>query len=472
MMTALKTAKQKRKKIALTDRAIKAAKPDAERAYDTYDTVVPGLLLEVRPSGVKRLALLKRFPGSKNPTRRLIGQYGAITLEQARSTARRWLELVRAGIDPATEVERNRVAEARKQRHTFAHVVERYIAIEVIGPDPQHPRHRGHRKIRNALDILVALFGDRPVTDFDDDPEALMGPLELISRVGTDRAFLELGIRKKLLHPGRAEKGAPEQARSLFTFLRMVLNFAVEHGGFGLARSPISHIRKARRFGATVRREHTPTDEELAALMIAASRLPPPHCHVYRVLALSGLRLNEVAGAEFTEFDGDVWTIPAKRMKGRNGTARAHAVPLTKALKRIFDSIPRGVGGDFVFSTNGGDTAVVAGAAQLKATLDEEMLHALRQRAKARGEDAEKVTLRPWRNHDLRRAIKSGMAKLGVRDDVSEMILAHKRLGLQGVYDTYDRLPERRTALELWADHVASLLNPRPPNVVRMRRQK
>jgi len=458
-------------KTTLTDRAIKAAKP-AERAFDLHDSVVPGLLLEVRPSGIKRLALLKRFPGSKNPTRRLVGQYGAITLEQARATARRWLELVQAGIDPATEIERNRVAEARKQRHTFGHVVERYIAIEVIGPDPQHPRHRGHRKIRNALDVLVALFGNRPVTDFEDDPEALMAPLELIGRVGTDRAFLELGIRKKLLHSGRAEKGAPEQARALFTFLRMVFNFAVEHGGFGLARSPISHIRRARRLGATVRREHTLTDEELAALMIAVSRLSPPHCHVYRLLALCGLRLGEVARARWGEIGDELWTIPKERMKGRNGAARAHVVPLTRALKSIFDSVPRGTGGDFVFSANGGHAPIVAGAAQLKATLDGEMLHALRQRAKARGEDAEKVTLRPWRTHDLRRVVKSGMARLGVSDDVSEMILAHKRLGLQGIYDTYDRLPERRAALDLWADHVAGLIAPRAANVARIRRRK
>jgi Arm DNA-binding domain len=126
-----------------------------------HDAVVPGLLLEVRPAGIKRLALLKRFPGSRNPTRRLIGQYGAVTLEQALATARRWLELLQAGVDPATEAERARVIEARKRRHTFAHVVERYLAIEVIGPDSERPRHRGHRrKARNALDILVALFGE------------------------------------------------------------------------------------------------------------------------------------------------------------------------------------------------------------------------------------------------------------------------------------------------------------------------
>ena len=326
-------------KTALTDRAIKAAKPKA-RAYDKHDSVVPGLLLEVRPSGLKRLALLKRFPGSKNPTRRLIGQYGAVSLEQARTTARRWLELVQAGIDPATEVERARQAEARKRRDTFATVVERYIDIEVVGPDPERPRHRSHRKIRNGLDVLVALFGERPVTDFEADPELLMTPLEEIARLGTDRALVKLGRRKRLLRPGRAAKGSPAQARALFTYLNMVFNFAVEHAGFGLRRNPIAHIRKTRRFGKAVRREHALDDEEVAALWVGAGRLPASHRRAYRTLVLTGLRLNEVAQGRWNEIDGDVWTVPPERMKGRNGAARAHAVPIPKDLRKVLDEIP------------------------------------------------------------------------------------------------------------------------------------
>jgi integrase len=449
-------------KATLTDRAIKAAKPKT-RAYDMHDAVVPGLLVEVRPSGVKRLALLKRFPGSPNPTRRLVGQYGAITLEQARATARRWLELLQAGIDPATEAERARVTEARKRRHTFASVVERYVAIEVIGPDPKQPRHRSHRKLRNALDILVALFGERPVTDFEDDAEALMIPLEEIARVGTDRTLVKLGRRKKLLRPGRTAKPSPQQARALFTFLHMVFDFAAGHGGFGLKRNPIGHIRKARRLGAAVTRDHVLTDEELAALWIAAGQLPPSHRRVYRVLVLSGLRLNEAAGARWSEIDGDRWIIPASRMKGRNGKARAHAVPITRDLRKALDEIPPSERGEFIFPGRGG-TAV-------KALLADEMLHVLRERAKARGEDPGKIVLRLWRNHDLRRVIKSGLRKLNVADDVSEAVLAHKRAGLSGIYDVYDRWPERQAALEVWARYLAGLVNPQPANVLRLRRK-
>ena len=66
--------------------------------------MVPGFLVERRPPADKRRASLKRFPGSSNPPRRLVGHYGANTLEQARATARRWLELLQTGNDPATEV--------------------------------------------------------------------------------------------------------------------------------------------------------------------------------------------------------------------------------------------------------------------------------------------------------------------------------------------------------------------------------
>jgi integrase len=455
-------------RITLTDRGIRALRPKA-KPYDVSDAVVPGLAVQVQPSGLKRFVLIKRFAAAKNPTRRLVGIYGAITLEQARATARRWLELIQVGIDPAAETERARQAEVRKQRHTFRHVVERYIAIEVIGSNSEHPRHRNNYKMRNALDILVALFGDRPVTDFEDDPEALMAPLELIGQLGSDRALVKLGCRKKPLRPTRPARPSPEQARALFTFLHMVFNFAVEHGGFGLTRNPIGHIRRVRRLGATVRRDHTPTDEELAALVIAAGRLSPPHCYVYQALVLSGLRLREAAEARWGEVRDELWTIPASRMKGRNGVARTHVVPITNELRKLFDRIPRG-GGDFIFSVNGGRTPVATGGSQLKATLADEMLHVLRMRAKARGEDPAEVTLRPFRNHDIRRAVKSGMARLGVRDDVSEMVLAHKRSGLGGIYDTYDRIPERRIALEQWAAFVAGLIEPPSDKVVTLRR--
>jgi integrase len=449
-------------KTALTDRGIKAMRA-AGKAYDVHDAVVPGLSLNVLPSGLKRFVLLTRFPGAKHPTRRALGAYGALTLEAARNKARAWLELIVRGIDPAEEAERERRERERERQTTFGKVVEDYIEREVIGPTSDKPRQRNRAKICNALrDVLIPLFGERPITQLT--AEEVMGPIELIGRLGSDRALVKLGARKKLRRPGRAGRPSPEQARALFTFAGMVFNWAVEHGGYGLDRNPLDRIRKARRLGATVRREHTLSDEELAAFVLAIERLPAPHRQAYQVLLHSGLRLTEAVSARWSEFQGDNWIIGAARMKGKNsgaGQAKAHVVPLTTMLGKILASVPRGTG-DFVFSAKDGARPIASGSARFKTILDAEMLAILRQRAAARGEDPNKVVWRPWRNHDLRRSCRSTLARLRIDADTAEAVLAHRRPGVRGIYDQWERLPEKREALEAWSMFLADLLRPRP----------
>jgi integrase len=304
-------------KTALTDRAIKAMRK-AAKAYDVHDAVVPGLSLNVLPSGLKRFVLLTRFPGAKHPTRRALGPYGVLTLEKARTQARQWLELIGRGIDPAAQVEEEKRKRERERATTFASVCEDYITREIVGLNSERPRKRSAAKIKQAFaDVLVPLFGPRPITALTADE--IMRPIELIARLGTDRALVKLGVRKKPRRPGRKARPSPEQSRALFTFAEMVFNWAIDHGGYGLDRNPLERVSKTRRLGASVRRDHTLSDEELAALTLAIERLPAPHRQVYQVLLHSGLRLNETARARWDEIEGDNWTIPAVRMKGKDG---------------------------------------------------------------------------------------------------------------------------------------------------------
>jgi integrase len=457
-------------KTALTDRAIKAMRK-AARAYDVHDAVVPGLGLRALPSGVKSFVLVARYPGSSNPTRRSLGQYGEITLEAARGKARQWLELVARGVDPAAQVEEERRKRERARATTFGAVVEDYIRIEVYGPGGEkRPRHRGAAKIINALrDVLVPLFGHRPITELTADE--IMRPIELIGQLGSDRALVKLKARRQLRRPGRKRRPSPEQARALFVFCKMVLNWASEpDAGYGLDRNPLDRVRKARRLGSSVRRDHVLNDEELAAFTLAIERLPAPHRDVYRLLLHSGLRLGEAARVRWSEIEGDVWTIPAERMKGKNSEARAHVVPLTPVLRKIFAGVPRGSRGDYVFSVTGGAAPIAPGTVRIKAMLDAEMLAILRQRAKARGEDVDKVALRPWRNHDIRRTCRSTLSRLGVTEDVAEAVLAHQRGGVVGRYDRWHRLPEKRDALERWSRFLADLIRPQPIETARRKR--
>jgi integrase len=459
-------------KTALTDRAIKAMKPGV-KPFDRHDAVVPGLTLQVLPSGLKRFVLLKRFPGAPYPQRRPLGAYGALTLEDARDKARTWLADIGRGVDPAERVEAERRQRDRARATTFVAVVEDYIRIEVHGPGGEdRPRHRNARVLaRDLRDVLVPLFGPRPITELI--AAEIMPAIELIGRIGTDRALVKLGARKRLRRPGRKGHPSPEQARQLFSFLKMLFGWAIDAGGYGLEHDPLARVRKARRLGSPIRRDRTLSDEELTALVLAVERLATPHRQLYGVLLHSGLRLNEVGKARWSEIAGDTWVVPASRMKGRNSgarQAREHLVPMTTALSRLFGSLPRVAGIDFVFRGLKNGKPITAGTSYARRRLDAEMLAIVRQRAQARGENPDKVVLPRWRNHDIRRTVRSSLSRLGVRPEVAEAVLAHARPGIIAVYDTWQFFEEKREALERWSQFLADLIRPQPIETARQKR--
>src|SRR4051812_9548500 len=75
---------------------------------------------------------------------------------------------------------------------------------------------------------------------------------------------------------------------------------------------------------------------------------------VYRMLLLTGLRLNEAAQLSWSEVQGNVLIIPASRMKGRAGKAVAHQVPLSSAAQDLIASLPRIKSAPFLFSMSAG----------------------------------------------------------------------------------------------------------------------
>lgn len=60
--------------------------------------------------------------------------------------------------------------------------------------------------------------------------------------------------------------------------------------------------------------------------------------------------------------------------------------------------------------------------------------------------------------HDLRRTCATGMANLGVLPHVIEAVLNHisgHKSGVAGIYNRSTYEPEKRAALDLWANHLA-----------------
>jgi integrase len=200
---------------------------------------------------------------------------------------------------------------------------------------------------------------------------------------------------------------------------------AITHGWLRREGNPTTFLPKWRERS----RERVLDPEELAVLWRVAPQVNETFGRILRLLILTGCRKSEVAGLMWREVDLDraLLTISGARTKNR----RALTVPLAPAAVAILEGVPR-------FS----DVLVFPsfGWGHTKKRLDE------------------LAGIGPWVIHDIRRSCRSLWIEeehgLGLDVHLCELMLGHALPGIIGVYDRATRLPERRRALERWADLV------------------
>jgi integrase len=412
--------------------ALKTA-PGTRQVY--YDTDPP--CFGIRCSGTaKSYILYTRLPDSTAPSRLALGNAEKMSLAAARQLARKWLDLIEQGKDPRAVEREARAETQRRQRTIFGAVAEDFIA------DKLRSERKGREVERDIRRDLLPRWGSKPVTEITD--------LDVLNLV-------------------RAKKAkAPAQARNMLGIIKRLFGWAIDQRSYGLTVNPCSNLRPSKIIGEKTQADRVLTHDELFALWRNAGRLGYPYREIYRLLTLTGLRLNEVADANWKEFDLQKceWTIPAARMKGRTGKVRAHMVPLTDDMMVILQSLPRFKGGHYLFSSTFGATPIWV-TSKVKSQLDARMRITLQALARRRGEeDAGRVVLPHWTNHDIRRSVRSQLSRLKIAEEVREAVLAHTRPGIKRVYDLHDYADEKREALRLWAARLRSIVNPSPANVV------
>jgi integrase len=76
-----------------------------------------------------------------------------------------------------------------------------------------------------------------------------------------------------------------------------------------------------------------------------------------------------------------------------------------------------------------------------------------------------------WAWHDLRRSVRTSMARLGVLPHVAERVLGHSfGSKVERTYDLHRYLPEVRQALLLWNSDLERIVGGGAPKVVSIRR--
>jgi integrase len=144
-----------------------------------------------------------------------------------------------------------------------------------------------------------------------------------------------------------------------------------------------------------------------------------------------------------------VLTIAGARTK--NG--RTLELPLPSLAMEILQPVVRRADHDFVF----GGRAGFGGFSYFTMSL------------KTRIAENEGEPIAEFRLHDLRRTFRSGLGRLGVPPHVAELAINHVKSGVEAIYDRYQYQREIKTALAMWADHVAAVVEGGKSNIVALR---
>jgi integrase len=241
----------------------------------------------------------------------------------------------------------------------------------------------------------------------------------------------------ELLEQLSDEKGLRAQVNRVQRAISSVLGYAVDADL--IEANPLAGLKPQ---VAEHERKRVLSLVELSTVWRRAEALAPVPRAVTRILTLTPQRREEVTAMSWPEIDfdhetrtwkqGGLWTIPAARSKSK----RDQVVPLTAPVCDIIAALPKGAGGDFVFSVTKGRTSF-AGWRRAADTLSKRA--ALNER---------------WVIHDLRRSIATGMGELlNIDEGIIARALGHSprgRLGVTARYERSTRIDQLRAALDSW----------------------
>lgn len=385
-------------KVKLTKSYIDSLAPGALDQLH-HDTEVSGFQLKMTPAGRKVFQVYYR--NTKGQQRRhKIGQFGDLTVQQARELARRIKVQVAAGGDPSLE---RRQARNAPQSDRVDDIVETFLE--------KHARqNRSYAETERIFrrEVLPKL-GRRRI-----DEVSKSDAVVLLDQI--------------------VARGSPTMANRILAALRKFGTWCVGRGI--IESSPFEGIHAPTKEKS---RDRVLSDEELARVLGAARSMNHPYGRIIELLALTGQRRDEVTSMRWSNVDlqARLWTIPGEQAKN----AKPHDVHLSAAVLDVLKACPRHAGTDYVFTTNG--RTPFQGFAKAKARLDK------------------LSSVQNWRHHDLRRTTVSGMARLGAPPHIADKVINHKTgtiSSVAAIYQRHEFAAERRDALDRWAAHVQGLL--------------
>ncbi len=379
---------------ALDDILVKALSTNAAQleVYDSGFSV--GGSFGVRLSKTGRKAFFVVYPLHGKRKRLTLGNFPLFSVAEARQKALEVVHKATRGEDAAAEWR------VYRRSGTFSEVGQLFVSEYLVKKSPSTAQE--YRRIVHKE--LGPIWGDRKIQDIRQEDVT-----RLLEHIANVRGTPVLAARVRAV------------ASSLFSFAKQ--------RGF----RPDNPVRETDSPAAREPRRRILTTKELHQLLEALVDEQPLTQALFKVLILTGQRIKHVLRMRWSEIRVDCWCIP-------NSTA-PDSVPQIYLVPPLLQALAKMKGGDaaqpLIFpSVHGGARRTLARAVQ-------------RLNKRMRASPA-------WNALDLYRTFQFGLARLGIRPDIIDVI-QQRRSGSFRIRisdSAYDYSDEIRDALLLWAKTV------------------
>ena len=366
-----------------------------------------GLSVRVTTNGMIAFQYRYRFNGK--PRRLTIGEYGVITLKEARDLAQEARKELSLGNDPI--VIKQMLLERSSAKLTVSECIHEWVS------SPQSQKLVKLESWKRAFDRhVIPVVGKMIVDDM------------------TVSHWRPVFKRMR-------DNGAATMATMMLSKLKQVLSYCIRMGK--ICNNSLSELR-SEDVGEKVKQvKRYLSDKEISLFWksIDETKMATQNKLFIRILLLTGCRGVELRLAKKSDFDLDnnIWHVPAEISKTREAFNRGISNFAVLLLKDAFSLYPS--------YSQAFPPASIQEDRPMAASV-------LLQMAKQVGF---KMGSSDWTTHDLRRTAKTKMGELGILPHVSEKILGHKLAGILAVYDRYEYIKEQIEAANILSDHIVQL---------------
>lgn len=338
-----------------------------------------------------------------------LGKYPDLTLANARAVRDEWAQVLAQGLNPI-EVRREGTPEPNDlDNATFAQMVNIVFEMKRAGLRGDGQRGRWLSPLKKHVIPVIGRkrMSEIKKTDIRDAIKPLWGVKHETARKAVNRTrivFREAQFMEVDCDPLTVDIG-----------VRMLGE----------------HIHQVQHIASTPWQDIPDLYRKLGDLYLETES-QPALCLQWMILTL--VRSNAARGARVEEVDGDVWTVPPERVKGRVGANASFRVPLPLEAQLMLPD------DGYVFGKKLSDVAI------------QKVLNNLKE---------------PGRPHGFRTSFRTWVQETDACDfTVAETILGHA-VGnkVERAYARSDLLERRRPVMQAWADYVTGAQS----NVVKIR---